>query len=245
MEFFFEVIAGPHRGQVFKVKNGTGLGRSQGEVLLKDDNKISSLHARVELNSQGKLYLVDQNSANGLKYQGRRVRRILLEPYVEFSVGKTTIKVVTDAKIDASKVVGAGAAASAGTKTSRPKEEHWLDVLKSQTPRLRPSPGPAPPFGAFQPALELAFKEGVQTDRTVVLTFGPREFGSDTLDFELEDLMAPPVAFRIEPHAEGPVFKTDHPKLVSVNGQALPEKTLVPGDRIRIGQTLIVIGYYR
>ena len=51
----------------------------------------------------------------------------------------------------------------------------------------------------FEPALELSIIQGIQTDKKIFLGYGPREFGSDTLDVELEETTAPPIAFEIVP----------------------------------------------
>lgn len=231
MEFYFEIIEGPHRGEVYKAIEGTEIGRARGDITLSKDSKISSLHARVMKNSQGRLYLVDQDSANGIKYQGRRVRKLLLEPYVEFSLGKTSFKVLLEAK--------------ATQAAPEPPKETWLDVLKREIGSMNPTLGTTPGFGIFDPAVELTFAEGVQAESRVVLSFGPREFGSDTLDVELEENVAPPIAFIIKPAPGGAVFFTEYPKLVTLNGNPQREKFLTHGDQIRLGQTLIHVGFKR
>ncbi len=229
MEFYFEVIDGPHRGEVFKATEGTEIGRARGEITLSKDPKISSLHARVMKNSQGRLYLVDQDSANGIKFQGRRVRKLLLEPYVEFSLGRTSFKVLLEAKV---------------TKgPPEPVKESWLDILKRELGSVNPSVGIAAHFGVFEPAVELTFAEGVQAETRIILSYGPREFGSDTLDVELEENVAPPIAFFIKPAPGGAIFQTEYPKLVTVNGEPQREKFLTHGDQIRLGQTLIHVGF--
>lgn len=209
--------------------DGTEIGRARGEVTLSKDSKISSLHAKVMKNSQGRLYLVDQDSANGIKYQGRRVRKLLLEPYTEFSLGRSTFKVLNEAKVSKA--------------PDEPPKLSWLDVLKMEIRNLQPTATMAESFGVFNPAVDLTFTEGVQADTKVSLLFGPREFGSDTLDFEIEDNTAPPVAFVIRPDPNGAMFSTEFPTLVQVNGQAFREKLLVHGDQIKLGQTLIYVGF--
>lgn len=228
MEFYFEIIEGPHKGEVHKVSEGSEIGRTRGAVTLSKDAKISSLHARVMKNSQGRLYLVDQDSANGIKYQGRRVRKLLLEPYAEFSLGRSSFKVLLEAKV---------------TKAVPEQVKiTWLDILKKEIENMNPSLGLSPTFGIFQPGVELTFAEGVQAETKLTLSFGPREFGSDTLDFELEENVAPPVAFTIKPAPGGALFSTDYPSLVTLNGGTQREKILTHGDQIRLGQTLIHVG---
>lgn len=229
MEFYFEITEGPHKGEVYKVTEGSEIGRTRGEVTLSKDPKISSLHARVMKNSQGRLYLVDQDSANGIKYQGRRVRKLLLEPYAEFSLGRSSFKVLLEAK----------------EKKTAPevKKETWLDIVKKEIQHANPTLGLAPNFGVFEPAVELTFAEGIQAETRMTLIFGPREFGSDTLDVELEENVAPPIAFTIKPAPGGAIFTTEYPRLVTINGGTLREKFLTHGDQIRLGQTLIHVGF--
>lgn len=229
MEFYFEVTEGPHKGEVFKATEGTEIGRARGEITLSKDPKISSLHARVMKNSQGRLYLVDQDSANGIKYQGRRVRKLLLEPYVEFSLGRSTFKVLLEAKVPKG--------------PPEEKKESWMDILKREMTSMMPTLSMSASFGVFETPVELTFAEGVQAETRMTLAYGPRDFGSDTLDIELEENVAPPVAFTIRPMSGGAMFSTEYPKLVTINGHGERERFLSHGDMIRLGQTLIHVGF--
>jgi hypothetical protein len=97
---------------------------------------------------------------------------------------------------------------------------------------------------AFQPPIELEFIEGLQTDSKVVLGYGPRKFGGDVLDIEIQDPISPDVAFELFPEADGSVvFKTSHPELVYLNDESVSAEKLTSGDQIRIGSTLIKVKF--
>lgn len=65
-KFWLTVLAGPARGQRFKLpSNGTLIGRSRGAILFPDDPFVSALHASV-LVRDGKLFIHDEGSASGV-----------------------------------------------------------------------------------------------------------------------------------------------------------------------------------
>lgn len=234
MAFYFEAMSGPYKGQRFLVKEGYQVGRSKGQVLLKKDPKVSSTHALVRRNKRGQLVLVDQKSANGIKVHGQKVRKVTLLNGMTFELGRTLFKVVYKE----------GEESPAEAPPEIPKEEPWITTLKSEVPELisrRENPNSA--LKVFDPAVELTFAQGIQAEKKVYLGYGPREFGSDTLDVELEETTAPPIAFEIIPTNVGVEFRTRYPKIVLYNEKPEEVKMVKEGDSIRVGQTVIKIGF--
>lgn len=66
------VREGPRRGQIYKIKKGTTIGRKDGDLIL-DDSKVSSLHAKLTVEEDG-FTLWDFGSANGTWVNGKRIR---------------------------------------------------------------------------------------------------------------------------------------------------------------------------
>ena len=227
MALHLEVIAGVLKGSRFKLQEGMQLGRSKGEIQIPDP-KISSLHAIIEKDSRGKLVLVDQNSSNGLLINEVRVKRVAMLPGVRFQAGKTFFKVV---EFEDHKLAGAD------TKS-------WRELLMEEIPRLKlknkTSEASVQPF---QKLVKVEILTGIQADQTLVLGFGPRHFGSDTLDIELLDAEAPALAFQLSPDLNGVRFSTNHPEKVTLNHNQVSTDLVKAGDKIFLGQTTIQISF--
>jgi len=99
------------------------------------------------------------------------------------------------------------------------------------------------PVSALNPAVVLEFVRGLQVSTHWVLGYGPRKIGPNSLDLPIFEPGAPAVCFEIFPSADGIVFKTNHPELVLLNGQAVDSNTLRVGDVIRINETLIEVDF--
>jgi pSer/pThr/pTyr-binding forkhead associated (FHA) protein len=227
MALHLEVIAGALKGSRFKLAEGMQLGRSKGEIQIPDP-KISGLHALVEKDSRGKLILVDQNSSNGLLINEIRVKRVALLPGVRFQAGKTLFKVVDyeDHKLAAS------------------APQSWRELLMDEIPRLKlKNKDPKVSVQPFQKLVKIEILTGIQADQSFVLGFGPRIFGSDTLDIELFDIEAPNVAFQLTPDLAGVRFSTNYPEKVTLNHNQVSTDLIKAGDKIYLGQTTIQITF--
>lgn len=239
MAFYLEAISGPFKGKRFLVKESYIIGRARGQVLLRDDPKVSSTHAVVKRNKRGQLVLVDQKSSNGIKVHGQKVRKVTLLNGMTFELGRSLFKVVE-------KEDPAQEATPAEPSYHEPTQDQWITVLKTEVPdiinRREPVNTAVKPF---DPAVELSIVQGIQSDKKIFLGYGPREFGSDTLDVELEETNAPPIAFEIAPTNVGVEFRTKYPKIVLFNDEAIEAQMIKDGDSIRIGQTLIKIGFVK
>ncbi|PIS11745.1 MAG: FHA domain-containing protein [Bdellovibrio sp. CG10_big_fil_rev_8_21_14_0_10_47_8] len=230
MSLFLEIIEGENTGQRFRLDPGVRIGRTEGDILIQDA-KVSSLHARVEKDKKGQLILVDKDSHNGLKISGQKVRRVALLPGVVFQVGGTFFKVV---RLDGEKNDFKTKLESSGWKSA-------LRAAISKVPAKNPLQRPL--LRPFENVIELHFLEGIQANVTLSLGYGPRKFGSDVLDIELEEPLAPGMAFELIPVDNGIEFKTHHTDVVRFNNQAVETALVQPGDQIRIGGSLIKVTY--
>lgn len=229
MALFLEILDGEDQGQRFHLVPGLRIGRTVGEVLIKDA-KASSLHAQIEKDGKGQLILVDRKSSNGLRVNGQRVQKVTMLPGVKFYIGKTGLKVVQlfgeDEANDSFKARG------------------WRGVLIEGVPRIlaqnRTSLAGVRPFDQ---AIQLEFLEGLQAGTTLVLGYGPRKFGGDVLDIEIQDPCSPDIAFEIIPEGSVVRFLTQFPHIVLLNERSLSSELLTAGDRIRIGTSLIEVQF--
>lgn len=232
MALYLEVIEGPNSGAKFSIKEGTRIGRSKGEILIKDP-KVSSLHAQVELTPQGQLVLVDKDSSNGLRVNNQKVRRIALMPGVRFGVGKTLFRVIEISQVDRS-------SGDSEIISRNPDKPNWqkallkgLESLPPQTASLKNNMRP------FSRPFHLHFTHGIQADTSLTIGFGPRQAGSEGLDILLQDPAALPLTFELQPDQES-VRITSHCDRVFVNEKFLTSELLRDGDTIRFGQSVIL-----
>lgn len=231
MAIYLEAIEGPYEGQTYHLRDGIEIGRVRGQILLKKDTKVSSFHAAVVKDASGNLAIVDQGSSNGLKIDGQKLKRLVLTAGIEFYIGRTLFRVV-----DKSDAAVAG--------VDNPVEKNWEQVLAEDVPTIAINRVvPKVSVKSFKFPVRLKFIEGIQADEALWLGFGPRDFGSDNMDVELRESISPANAFTIAPLAETAVLTTDFPKMVQVNDQSDIRHELKEGDLIRIGDTLIQVGF--
>jgi pSer/pThr/pTyr-binding forkhead associated (FHA) protein len=228
MVLFIEVLEGPQQGSRFKIELGFKIGRSRGEILI-DDEKISGEHAQFELDNKGQFVLVDLESSNGILTANRRIKKIAMMPGVVFRLGRTSFRVVT--------VEAPQAQEFARVRSWR---ENLLEKLPLDWVQKKPPVGATLPFS---PALRLKFTQGVQADESLLLGYGPRRVGANSLDIDLRDPEAPDLAFEIIPQNGLAQIKNLCRNNLSLNNKPVETETLQDGDLIRIGGTLIKVTY--
>jgi pSer/pThr/pTyr-binding forkhead associated (FHA) protein len=87
-----KIAKGADLGAAYVILNpSVTLGRGEENDVVLSDVKASRVHARLQL-VNGRWQLLDQNSANGLKYQGKEVKEIALHPADQFELGATIIE---------------------------------------------------------------------------------------------------------------------------------------------------------
>jgi hypothetical protein len=228
MALFLEVTSGADEGQKFKLVAGVRIGRTTGEIILAEP-KMSALHAQVKSSENGKLYLIDSGSSNGIKINGSKVQKVALMDGVTFRIGGTTFRVREEA--------------DEPPEAEPVMEEGWRGVLRTHVPMLEAQNSTlGPALLPFSSLVELHFIEGVQADTKILLGYGPRKAGGAVLDIELQDPGSPEVAFEIRPLEDGTIlFQTNHPQTILLNDNSFATESLKSGDQIRVGSSLIEV----
>ncbi|WP_347358396.1 FHA domain-containing protein [Bdellovibrio sp.] len=228
MVTFIEIMDGPNEGSRFKVEEGLTLGRSKADIIIKD-GKVSSTHAQFALDGKGQYVLQDLESSNGIHINGRRVKKVALLPGVIFELGRTQFKVVTveeELALDFSRLIT------------------WRSILQDRLAEISaPESSKKVSLQSFSPALRLLFIQGIQTDEEIILGYGPRSAGADSLDIELLDEEAPQDAFELHPGPGMVEIKIKAKGRVALNHKTIDAEMLKDGDLISVGNTLIKVTY--
>ncbi len=229
MVLFIEILGGPQQGSRFRVEPGYKIGRNRGEILVRDE-KISGEHARFELDNKGQFVLIDLESSNGILIANRRVKKIAMLPGVAFRLGHTDFRVLT--------VEAPLAQEFARVRSWRENlaEKLVIDSVKNSSIEGAGLP--------FSPTLKLKFIQGVQADESLLLGYGTRKAGANSLDIDLRDPEAPTHAFEISPRNGGLAqIKNLCQSKLSLNNKPVETEALQDGDIIRVGSTLIKVTY--
>ncbi|KHD87273.1 MAG: hypothetical protein OM95_15510 [Bdellovibrio sp. ArHS] len=229
MVTFIEILDGPNEGSRFKVEDGITLGRSKADIIIKDP-KVSGTHAQIAIDGKGQFVLMDLDSSNGIHISGRRVKKVALLPGVIFEVGRTQFQVIAveeELAIDFSRLVT------------------WRNILKDKLAEVPPPEAPEESLilQRFSPALKLTFTQGIQADEEIILGYGPRKAGSESLDIELLDEEAPKEAFELRPGPGMVELKIKALGRVTLNNKSSDAEMLKDGDLISFGNTLIKVTY--
>ncbi len=228
MATFIEIVEGTNEGSRIQVTEGMTIGRSKADIVIKDP-KVSSTHAEIAINTKGQLVLVDLESSNGIHISGRRVKKVTLLPGVIFEIGRTQFKVIV--------VEEEQAANFEIFVTWRSKAVNGVRNAAIEDSRNATKPE------RFSPALKLQFVQGIQTDEEIILGYGPRQAGADSLDIELMDEEAPREAFELLPGPGMVKLKIKALGRVTLNNKAIDAEMLKDGDLISVGTTLIKVSY--
>jgi pSer/pThr/pTyr-binding forkhead associated (FHA) protein len=226
---FIEFVEGPDAGVRLRVAPNLTLGRSKADIIIRDP-KISGTHAQVQSDARGQLLLIDLDSANGLYINGLRVKKVAFLHGVIFSIGRTQFRVVQAEGVDKSQEVE--------------RIDGWCSALRDSLINAECNNQTiSDKFLSFSPTIKLNFIEGIQAESEIILGYGPRKFGSDSLDIEILDKDAPKEAFEIHPQEGAAEFINKAPGHVYINEKSISNKIIQEGDLISFGSTLIKISY--
>lgn len=225
MGLVIEILEGIQKGQLFKVVDKATLGRKKADIVIRDPN-ISTLHASISIDESGLATLIDQNSRNGLLLNETVVRKIPLLSDTKFTIGNTEfiVRILNDDEME--KLFP--------TKT-------WRDFLSDEIGKSGLETSAPEEILAFNPKVELQFIQGVQTEETKILSFGPRTAGFASLDIALFDQDCPDLAFKITPSPEGAQIINFDIGKVMLNDSVFESSVLISGDRIKVGESIIKV----
>lgn len=243
MALFLEIISGNQNGSRIRLHDGLVIGRREGDLTIQD-SKLSSKHAQVVEEPDGRFRLRDLGSSNGIKTEdGTRVREIDLEVGLTFILGRTRFKVISTDEWVQSEDVATTILAETVTRTYwdnvREMVERALKKAKSEGAATRRE------VVAFTPLIRLQFTRGIQNGTEWTLGYGPRMIGTSSIDLHLEDPSLPPICFRLLPENDGSIirFKNETDKEVRLNGAWVESEILKDGDVIDIGTTQIRVNF--
>ena len=230
-KIYLKVLDGSLKGKKFLVREGLKIGRWEdlNDIVLEADPQVSSIHAIVKKNQEeGFLELLDHHSSNGIWIEDEKVDKIPLSKFKKttFQIGKTTFQIEGPG--------GEILSWQEGLKKAF-QQKKWSNAHNTQQAPLDLRP--------FEPMMELLFTKGIQLETRWILGYGPRTFGSQHLEFKLQDEEALPQSFCLKPTSQGATFFTSFPQYVLFNQQNIPSSPIQAGDTISFGETEITLSF--
>ncbi len=206
-------------GNIYEVSSGHVIGRARGNIILEDE-RISSVHAEIQMNNQGEMFLVDKDSRNGIKVQGKRITKLLITPGTIFQVGNTLIEVFLanpKPKMISSEI-------SQESLISQAK-----NIIESTEVKHKPLEG----MRFFSSTLRLDVIQGLQLDQAWELEYGPYRFGSGCVGGILVGKNYPPEIFEItELNSKVVVRALSKNRILSLNSIPIVNESLVENGDI-------------
>jgi hypothetical protein len=244
MDLFLEVIDGPLKGTRTPLRDGLTLGRKGCDVNI-EDSKVSSKHAFLEERPDGSFWLVDNESANGIRVNGKRALEVELKAGSGFRLGRTRFQVLGSGDMATeglhTKVKNVFKSVKAG-KTWRETIVHLSERVIRESDLKKVAPNKLVPF---QHALKLSFVRGMQSGTDWILSYGPRDVGASSVDLPLFEPGLPARCFRLLPQDNEIVVRVEE-KLygkILLNGKRFETAFIRPGDVLEIGNTQIAIQF--
>lgn len=151
-------------GKTIPLKSGFVIGRSKGNLIIEDE-RVSSIHAEIQVNNQGEFFLVDKDSRNGIKVQGKKITKLLLGPGVIFQVGNTLIE---------TKYIEPKAKETKFNLSQRDLSDKSYELIKDID--VHQFNVAKPIF--FDKPIKLSVIQGLQLNQTWQIEYGPYKFGS-------------------------------------------------------------------
>jgi pSer/pThr/pTyr-binding forkhead associated (FHA) protein len=181
-------------GKVYEIQPGIVIGRAKGNIIIEDD-RMSSVHAEIQVNNQGDCFLVDKDSRNGIKVEGKRITKLLLTEGQVFQIGNTVIEAIFNANPVKS------------TSNQELKEKNlFLEAERLISETSKSSEDFKPPV-FFNDPLKLIVIQGLQLNQKWVLDYGPFKFGSGCVGGLLIGKNMPETVFELTQSASGFIIK--------------------------------------
>jgi pSer/pThr/pTyr-binding forkhead associated (FHA) protein len=227
---------GPRKGQEYLVKDTVEVGRSVGDVQLKDP-KASNPHAKIFNDPAGLLHIEDLKSFHGTWVNGLKIQQVTpLKVGDKITCGKTVLDVAE------------GEFPKKDTLSEKGSWEEKVEIamnaaLLKELKGVKPTSASLP----FNEPVVLEFAQGIQTGQTLVFGFGPRSVGKNCGDGLLmsSEETALAVAFELVPVPGHLCELRTQAENIQVNGAEVKVQKLESGDRISVGQTVMVVRTFK
>lgn len=209
-------------GNIYEIKSGDIIGRARGSIILEDE-RISSVHAEIQMNNQGEMFLVDKDSRNGIKVQGKRITKLLITPGTVFQVGNTLIEVIL-------------ANPKPKMVSSEISHENLISQAKNIIESTEIKHKPLENMSFFSSSVRLDVIQGIQLDQAWELEYGPYRFGPGCVGGILVGKDYPPEIFEIfEQNSKIVIKALTKNRILSLNSIPIVNESLVEnGDILSI-----------
>lgn len=221
MDLILKFLEGPLEGKAVTLRRSVTLGR-QGTDIVLNDSKVSKIHAFINFNALGQWVLKDNNSRNGVRSQGTKLRSLPLEEGTLFSIGQSVVQCTFSRK----SLDGPGPLVDAA----------FIQWLKRVESLVDNGPLTAEPL---IPPVRLKVIQGPQLDEEWLLDYGPRAMGFASPDLCLYEQGLPQKVLQFFVQKGRPLLKTEFPEHVRINGEAATDRCLHHGDTLDVGSLKI------
>lgn len=258
MNTYLEILSGPEKGSLYRVRPNLRIGSGNCDLRI-EDTDLPPLHSQVLLDQKNQMVLVCTNAVFEVLINGRAVKKVVLLNGITAQIGNSLFKIIVTDK----ELLGAldpllpnQASANASRNWLAPEKEPALSfkVAQPESPKLLlikelqhlideiKNPPLAPSFSLFKQPILLRLETGPQADDEYILSWGPRDFGPLALEFPIEFPPFPGILFTLTPSDSGEiVFSTKHPDFARVSGHTDSSCVIADGDKIEAGNSTIFV----
>ena len=231
----FCFINGPLKDLYFPAKEDLVFGRTTGNVLI-EDSSVSSKHARVT-GKEGRFYLADLNSKNGTFINGRKIKEhhLKINDTITFGTVEVRFKLVSEQVVSHINELTCIFPNYTSWKSKFIKFiESYQKKLKNEKKTIKP----------FTKPIILNCISGLQYGEQWTLSYGPRNFGPESLEFPIYEEDLPNVCFTLKNHTKGIEFSTMFPETTKLNQKSQKTKILQQDDTISIKDTQFKVEFF-
>lgn len=215
---------GPLKGQIIPLKKTLILGRTDGDIHIKDAS-VSFEHAQIRLVKKAP-YIRDLNSKNKTYVNKKVIQEAPLKEGALIQLGRIEIevRVLTEKDEDVANEIFPlfGSYLSWKGQVAAILQKAKLEFTKSAPTQMT----------FFEQPFLLRIISGPQKGTSWTISYGPRRFGPLSPEFPLHDSSLPHICFTIRPLDKKIVLDTKEPHLIKVNGEEVTSCSLHHKDKI-------------
>lgn len=265
MYTYLEIASGSNKGMVYRLQPSLRLGSSsQCEIPILDSD-APPIHSVVMYDHKDQLVLVCTNAVYEILANNKKVKKTVLYQGKLLQISNTHLRI----RVSETPLIGAIdplTLKQSETQNNPPPTtddvfeiddksrvtvfETTKSLLIKELQALVDSfntPYPHPKtFKLFKQPIRLKVESGPQADDEYWISWGPRDFGPQSLEFQLEFPPFPPVLFTLSSNNEGEIiFSTNHPAYASLSGQTSSTSVISDGSKILAGNSTISVEFVK